>query len=74
MDRARRELLAAAGSGYVIMRVAEGPDADDGGSISRAYRLRQIIESQGLIARAPTTGECEALEAGLKVLDIPGAE
>lgn len=73
MARARQELLAAAGSGYVILRVAEGADAEDGGNVSRANDLRQIIESQGLISRAPTTGEREALEVGLKELGIPTA-
>jgi hypothetical protein len=63
MTRARDELTGGGPSGYVILRVAEGPGDDN-----RALRLRQLIEAEGAISRPPMPGEREALEAGLTAL------
>jgi hypothetical protein len=52
------------------MRVSEGGDGHDAG---RAHSLRQIIEAEGYISRPPTSGERDALEAGLDVMGIPRA-
>jgi len=68
MTRARDDLLGGGASGYVILRVAEGPGDDN-----RGLRLRQIIEAEGALSRPPTAGEREALEAGLAALGIPRA-
>jgi hypothetical protein len=63
MTRARDELTGGGPSGYVILRVAEGPGDDN-----RLPRLRQLIEAEGAISRPPMPGEREALEAGLTAL------
>jgi len=70
MDRARDELTAGGPSGYVVLRVAESDEKY--GNVNRARSLRQLIETEGLLSRAPTTGEREALEAGLGAKGIPG--
>jgi hypothetical protein len=69
MDRARDELTGGSPSDYVIMRVAENDEKY--GNINRAQSLRQLIETEGLVSRARTAGECEALEAGLNALGVP---
>lgn len=51
------------------MRVAASEEKS--GNANRGLRLRQIIKSEGLVSRPPTTGEREALETGLDALDIP---
>lgn len=66
MDHAREQLLSGGPSGYAILRVEYG-------QVNRALHLRQIVETEALIARPPTTGELEALEAGLRELGIPKA-
>src|SRR5216683_3347056 len=69
MTQARDELTTGDVSDYVILRVS----GREHGNANRAQRLRQVIEGEGMIARPPTAGEREALEAGLKALDIPKA-
>jgi hypothetical protein len=66
LTRARIELKSGAPTAYVVLRVAEGP-----GDENRALHLRQIINEDGSISRSPTTGEREALEAGLTMLLNP---
>jgi hypothetical protein len=69
MDQARDELTTGAPSDYVILRVAESDEKY--GNVNRARSLRQLIETEGLLSRAPTVGEREALETGLKAKGIP---
>jgi hypothetical protein len=64
LERAAAELGGY--SEYVILRVSEGS-----GSGNRAEQLRQTIDHEGMIARAPTVGEREALEAGIDSMGIP---
>ena len=71
MTRARDELAAGGPCDYVILRVAES--GEKYGNVNRARDLRQIIETEGLISRAPTAGEREALEAGLAAMGISQA-
>lgn len=69
MNEARDQLVAGnVPCSYVILRVNEG-----NGRSSRAAQLRQLIGAQGTVARAPTDGECEALETGLDAMGIPWA-
>ena len=63
MSLAASELAANGPSDYAVLKVAEGP-----GNPNRARDLRQLIDREGVIARAPTKGEYEALEAGLKTI------
>lgn len=70
MEKARDELAAAnVPCDYAILRVAES--SEKYGNANRARDLRQRIETEGLISRAPTIGEREALETGLDAMDIP---
>jgi hypothetical protein len=69
MTQARDELARGDASDYVILRVTGRAQ----GNANRAQRLRMVIESEGMIARPPTAGEREALETGLRELDIPKA-
>jgi hypothetical protein len=69
MTRARDELVAGDPSDYAILRVDEGAAS----SPNRAHRLRQLVEDHGILSRAPTAGEREALEAGLGTLGVPRA-
>ncbi len=71
MTRARDELTGGGPCDYVILRVAESDQKY--GNVNRAHSLRQLIETEGLVSRAPTTGEREALEVGLDALGIPRA-
>jgi len=48
-----------------VLRVSESAYGDNG---NRAHSLRQLIQAEGYIARAPTAGEYEALEQGIKAL------
>ena len=48
-----------------MLRVSESAYGDNG---NRAHSLRQLIQAEGYIARAPTAGEYEALEQGIKAL------
>lgn len=57
---AQQQLTAGGPSDYVILRVSENP----AGNANRAHNLRQLIETDGYIARAPSSGEYEALEKG----------
>lgn len=69
MDQAQAELLAGnVPSGYVILRVAESEEKY--GNANRALSLRQLIETEHLVARAPDAGEREALETGLDAMGI----
>ncbi len=68
MDRARDELTSGAPSDYVIFRVAESDEKY--GNVNRAHSLRQLIETEGLVSRAPTAGEREALETGLDTMGV----
>jgi hypothetical protein len=59
------EQLADRGlSDYVVLKVTERPD----GNANRAHNLRTLIERNGFVARAPETGEYEALQAGRRFL------
>lgn len=69
IDRARDELTSGAPSDYVIMRVAESDEKY--GNVNRALSLRQLIETEGLVSRAPAAGEREAMEVGLDALGVP---
>ena len=73
MAEAREGLTGGGPTGYVILRVAASEEKS--GNANRGLRLRlrlrQIIKSEGLVSRPPTTGEREALETGLDALDIP---
>lgn len=72
MDQARQELAPGnTPSSYVILRVAESSEKH--GNVNRAHRLREIIQTEGLISRTPTPGEREALETGLDTMGIPRA-
>ena len=51
---------------YVILRVAERPDPY--GNANRARSLGQLIETSGLLSRAPKAGEYEALRNAAKAL------
>ncbi len=66
LDRASIELGGY--TDYVILRVSEHEHGANG---NRAQSLRQIIEHEGYIARSPTPGEREALEAGIGTMGIP---
>ena len=75
MAEAREGLTGGGPTGYVILRVAASEEksgnANRGLRLRLRLRLRQIIKSEGLVSRPPTTGEREALETGLDALDIP---
>ena len=49
----------------------EVSEHEHGANGNRAQSLRQIIEHEGYIARSPTPGEREALEAGIGAMGIP---
>jgi hypothetical protein len=68
MDQAREELASGAPSDYVILRVAES--SVKYGNVNRAQSLRQLIETESLVSRAPTAGEREALERGIEEMGI----
>jgi hypothetical protein len=69
MNEARDQLVAGnVPCDYVILRVAESTERY--GNANRARDLRQLIENERCVSRAPTAGEREALEAGLGVLDV----
>jgi hypothetical protein len=71
IDQAREELANGAPSDYVILRVAES--GEKYGNVNRAKSLRQLIETEGLVSRAPTVGEREALERGIDEMGFPRA-
>lgn len=58
--QAQRELSADEPSEYVFLRVVE----NDLSNVNRAHSLRQTIAHEGYLAKAPSTAEYEALEAG----------
>jgi hypothetical protein len=66
LDRASIELGGY--TDYVILRVSEHEHGANG---NRPQSLRQIIDHEGYIARSPTPGEREALEAGIGAMGIP---
>jgi hypothetical protein len=69
MDQAKAELLAGnVPSDYVILRVAESEEKY--GNANRALSLRQLIDTEHFIARAPNDGEREALETGLDAMGM----
>ncbi len=69
-DQARAELTSGRPTAYVVLRVT---GATEGSSANLAPALRQTIEAEGYISRAPTAGECEALEKGLEAMSISHA-
>jgi hypothetical protein len=69
LGRARDELASGRPTGYVTLRVSES-EIDN---TARGHALRQLIQSEGYLSRAPTTGEREALETGLGAMGIPRA-
>ena len=72
MDQAKAELLAGnVPSDYVILKAVGSPEKY--GNAEPARSLRQLIETEGCVARPPTAGEREALEAGLGALGIQRA-
>lgn len=71
MAEAREELTGGGPAGYFILRVAASEEKSGNANRGLRLRLRQIIKSEGLVSRPPTTGEREALETGLDALDIP---
>lgn len=64
MATAQEQLTAREPSDYVILRVNESAN----GNANRAHSLRQLIATEGYVARAPTMGEYEALEKGRRLL------
>ena len=60
LSQAVEELTAGGPSDYVFLRVSESQT----GNANRAHNLRQLIESQGYLAEAPSTAEYEALQRG----------
>jgi hypothetical protein len=64
MTQAHDQLTARGPSDYVLLRVNESPFDNS----NRAHSLRRLIADEGFIARAPGTGEYEALEVGRKQL------
>lgn len=65
---ARSELAGGSPTAYVVLRV----NGDDGGgNANMANSLRQMVSSGGYVFRAPTTGELEAIRAGLDKMGIP---
>ncbi len=69
LKQAVGELASGEPTSYVVLRVAEGEYTSE----NRARSLRQLIEIEGSISRPPTTGEREALEAGLDALGVQRA-
>ncbi len=69
LGQAVTELTSGHPTAYAVLRVSENSDDNS----NRGLSLRQLIQTQGLISRAPTTGEREALETGLDAMGIPRA-
>lgn len=65
LAKAAAELSVVGPTDYVVLRVSETAYGDNG---NRAHSLRQLIEREGYVARAPTAGEYEALERGIRAL------
>jgi hypothetical protein len=59
---AQAELTSGGPTDYVVMRVTSGANG--------GYRLRQLIQRDGYIARVPNDGEIEAVEVGLEALGV----
>ena len=70
IDLARDQLASGTPTAYVVLRVTGSTDS---GSVNMADNLRQHIANDGYIARPPTSGEAEALRAGLDKMGIPRA-
>ena len=67
MDTARQELAAPnTPSRYVILRVDEHPDPLS--NAERGRTLRQLVETSGLLSRAPKAGEYEVLRGAALAL------
>jgi hypothetical protein len=64
LSRAVDELTAGGPSEYVFLRVSESQT----GNVNRAYNLRQLVETKGYLADAPSTAEYEALQRGRELL------
>lgn len=64
LQKATEELTHTGPTDYVVLRVSESTY----GNANRAHALRQLIEKEGYLTRAPATGEYEALERGIKSL------
>ncbi len=68
LAKAAQELSATGPTDYVVLRVSESTF----GNANRADSLRQFIEREGYLTRAPDAGEYEALERGIKALgEVP---
>jgi hypothetical protein len=65
--KAAEELSVVGPTDYVVLRVSERPYGANG---NRAHSLRQLIQTAGYVAQAPTAGEYEALERGIKALGV----
>lgn len=65
LTKAAQELSVTRPSDYVVLRVSESTF----GNANRAHSLRQLIQREGYLTRAPTPGEYEALEQGIKTLN-----
>jgi hypothetical protein len=70
IDAARDQLASGGPTACVVLRVT---GATEGGSINMADNLRQRIDRDGYIARAPTTGEAEAIRNGLDKMGVARA-
>ena len=70
LEQLRAKLVSGEPSPFVVLRVT---GSTEGNSANLAQTLRQTIEAEGFISRAPTTGEAEALDIGLRAMGIRGA-
>jgi hypothetical protein len=67
LAQAARELAGGKPTEYVVLRLDEGGQ----GNTDRAYSLRELVEDEGYLSRAPTRGELEALRNGLDAMGTP---
>lgn len=63
------DLLRGVRGPWVLLRIAEGNDDDH--NANRVNDLARLVEREGCLARPPSAGEREALEAGLEAMGIP---
>lgn len=64
------DLLRGIRGPWVLLRIAEG---DNDHNANRAGDLVRLVEREGCLARPPSAGELEALDAGLEAMGIPRA-
>lgn len=69
LQQAAAELSGDGPSAYAVIRIAEGGGAD----VNRGTELRRLVGEQGLLCRAPTVAEREAVEKGFEVLGVSPA-